>query len=223
MVFTFQKPISGKKGDDMAYVFRIETDNSLTAETEEPLKACAQNPLYLNELLTVFLSTCSVYFKNKTTVAAILKVLKHEVQPTDKAVLSTTSSNEVIEPATSYLLTPLDVSICKGLFYIHWNVTGNILQLDFPVEVDTGLQPTDTDSIPFADTNEVIEVLPATPMPSRSQLDRTKVKEAQLRAKLAAYKANRAHLEYIEKYGQEPSDSSDEEESDDESSESDSY
>ena len=50
---------------------------------------------------------------------------------------------------------------------------------------------------------------------NRTELDRTRVKEAQLRAKLAVYKANRAHLEYVEKYGQEPSDSEDDEEDSD--------
>jgi hypothetical protein len=218
MTITFQKPTTAKRGVDTAYVFRIETDQSLTAETENVVAACAQNPLYLNELLTAFLNSCAAYFKNKTTVANVLKLLKHEVPETS-------------DIAAPYTLTPTEIIICKGLFYLNWKITGEILQLDFPVDTDgplenaaaTLLRPTDADQIPFADTNEVIHIAPQNASFSRSELDRTKVKEAQLRAKLAVYKANRAHLEYVEKYGQEPSDSEEDEEDDDEDdSESDS-
>ena len=198
----------------MAYVFRIETDQPLTAETENVVAACGQNPLYLNELLTAFLDSCSTYFKNKTTVANVLKLLKHEVPST------------VSEGSTSpYHLTPTEIVICKGLFYLSWTVTGEILQLDFPVGIDTevsALSATDADQIPFAESNEVIYVTPSVSAQNRTELDRTRVKEAQLRAKLAVYKANRAHLEYVEKYGQEPSDSEDEEDDEEDDSESDS-
>lgn len=211
MTITFQKPVTAKRGADPAYVFRIETDRPLTAETENVVAACAQNPLYLNELLTVFLDSCSTYFKNKTTVANVLKLLKHEIP---------SSTSDVSAP---YTMTPTEIVICKGLFYLTWKITGEILQLDFPVDTEelletaaaTLLRPTDADQIPFADTNEVIHIAPQSASFSRTELDRTRVKEAQLRAKLAVYKANRAHLEYVEKYGQEPSDSEDDEEDDD--------
>ena len=211
MTITFQKPVTAKRGADTAYVFRIETDRPLTAETENVVGACAQNPLYLNELLTVFLDSCSSYFKNKTTVANVVKLLKHEIP---------SSISDVSAP---YTMTPTEIVICKGLFYLNWKITGEILQLDFPVDTEelletaatTLLRPTDADQIPFADTNEVIHIAPQSATFSRTELDRTRVKEAQLRAKLAVYKANRAHLEYVEKYGEEPSDSEDDEEDDD--------
>jgi hypothetical protein len=211
MTITFQKPVTAKRGADTAYVFRIETDRPLTAETENVVAACAQNPLYLNELLTVFLDSCSSYFKNKTTVANVVKLLKHEIP---------SSTSDVSAP---YTMTPTEIVICKGLFYLNWKITGEILQLDFPVDTEelletaatTLLRPTDADQIPFADTNEVIHIAPQSATFSRTELDRTRVKEAQLRAKLAVYKANRAHLEYVEKYGEEPSDSEDDEEDDD--------
>ena len=211
MTITFQKPVTAKRGADTAYVFRIETDRPLTAETENVVGACAQNPLYLNELLTVFLDSCSSYFKNKTTVANVVKLLKHEIP---------SSISDVSAP---YTMTPTEIVICKGLFYLTWKITGEILQLDFPVDTEelletaatTLLRPTDADQIPFADTNEVIHIAPQSATFSRTELDRTRVKAAQLRAKLAVYKANRAHLEYVEKYGEEPSDSEDDEEDDD--------
>jgi hypothetical protein len=217
MTITFQKPVTAKRGADPAYVFRIETDHPLTAETENVVAACAQNPLYLNELLTVFLDSCSSYFKNKTTVANVLKLLKHEVP----------STSDVSAP---YTMTPTEIVICKGLFYLTWKITGEILQLDFPVDTEelletaaaTLLRPTDADQIPFADTNEVIHIAPQSATFSRTELDRTRVKEAQLRAKLAVYKANRAHLEYVEKYGEEPSDSEDEDDDSEDSNDSES-
>jgi hypothetical protein len=70
------------------------------------------------------------------------------------------------------------------------------------------------DAIPLSNSNEVIQLQPPN---IRHIYDRQKVKEANLRAKLAQFKANRAHLEYLEKYGEDPSDSddSDSDESDD--------
>jgi hypothetical protein len=209
MTITFQKPVTAKRGADTAYVFRIETDLPLTAETENVVDACAQNPLYLNELLAAFLGSSASYFKNKPTVANVLKLLKHESQATEG----------LDGLGSPYQLLPIEIDICKGLFYLKWKITGEILQLDFPVELNlpetTGLRLTDADQIPFADTNEVIHVAPPLGSQARTELDRTRVKEAQLRAKLAVYKANRAHLEYVEKYGQEPSDSEDDEEDSD--------
>jgi len=209
MPITFQKPYTAKRGTDTAYVFHIRTDQHLTAETENVVAACGQNPPYLNTLLAAFLESSSTYFKNKTTVPNLLKALKHEVQPT--------VSESITAP---YTFTPQDIIVCKGITTLSWSITGEILQLDFPVDTeqeDSGLSATDADQIPFADTNEVIHVTPSFNAQTRSELDRTRVKEAQLRAKLAVYKANRAHLEYVEKYGQEPSDSEEEEEDDSES------
>jgi hypothetical protein len=215
MPVTFQKPHTEKRGADTAYVFHIGTDQHLTAETENVMAACGQNPLYLNTLLTAFLESCSTYFKNKTTVPNLLKALKHEVHPT--------ASESITAP---YTFTPLDIIVCKGITTVSWSITGELIQLDFPVETDQeelAIQLTDADQIPFAELNEVIHVTPSVSAQNRTELDRTRVKEAQLRAKLAVYKANRAHLEYVEKYGQEPSDSEEDEEDDDEDdSESDS-
>lgn len=209
MPVTFQKPYTEKRGTDTAYVFHIKTDQHLTAETENVIAACGQNPPYLNTLLAAFLESCSTYFKNKTTVPNLLKALKHKVQPTVSESIS-----------SPYTFTPLDIIVCNGITTLSWSITGEIIQLDFPVETDQEelvLSATDADQIPFADTNEVIHVTPSVSAQTRSELDRTRVKEAQLRAKLAVYKANRTHLEYIEKYGQEPSDSEEDEEDDSES------
>ena len=214
MPITFQKPYTAKRGTDTAYVFHIRTDQHLTAETENVVAACGQNPPYLNTLLAAFLESSSTYFKNKTTVPNLLKALKHEVQPT--------APESITAP---YTFTPQDIIVCRGITTLSWSITGEILQLDFPVEADQEdltLSVTDTDQIPFAESNEVIHVAPSVSTQNRTELDRTRVKEAQLRAKLAVYKANRAHLEYVEKYGQEPSDSEDDEDEDDEDSESES-
>jgi len=214
MPVTFQKPYTAKRGADTAYVFHIGTDQHLTAETENVVAACGQNPLYLNTLLAAFLESSSAYFKNKTTVPNLLKALKHEVHPT--------APESITAP---YTFTPQDIIVCKGITTVSWSITGELIQLDFPVEADQeelAIQLTDADQIPFAESNEVIHVTPSVSAQNRTELDRTRVKEAQLRAKLAVYKANRAHLEYVEKYGQEPSDSEDDEEDDEDDSESES-
>ena len=62
--------------------------------------------------------------------------------------------------------------------------------------------------------SDVVELQSSSP---RHLLDKQRVKEAALRARLAAMKADRAQYEYMEKYGEDVSDSSDMESDDSDS------
>lgn len=234
-MLTIHKPLAMKRGPDAAYVFRIDTDTPLTSFAETLVAACAETPAYVHGILTEFLRTSAGYFKTPLTVPSILRLLQHEVK-----------DSTAVPP---YRWTPTELVVCKNVFYLGWTVSGELLQLDISanddedhrttvdllpsnrssverlpsnrtlVEPILGNSSLDSDSIPFAPTNEVIH-LQGQQRNSRTELDRSRVKEAHLRAKLAVYKANRAHLEYVDKYGEEPDDSSEEEleDSDEESS-----
>jgi hypothetical protein len=132
-------------------------------------------------------------------VANVLKTLKHIVDSTASGSLT---------------FQPQSVQITARGFQIQWScLAEEVTLISLPDEDEV-------DDIPLSDTNEVIQLQTqnhnqATDI--RHVYDRQRVKEATLRAKLAQYKANRAHLEYVEKYGTDPSDSEDSEseESDD--------
>jgi hypothetical protein len=74
----------------------------------------------------------------------------------------------------------------------------------------------ETTELPLTGTENVLELQPAS---IRHVYDKQRVKEANLRAKLAQYKANRTHMEYLQKYGEDPSDSEDSDSEEEEDSE----
>jgi len=67
------------------------------------------------------------------------------------------------------------------------------------------------DAIPLTESSDVVSL----PLgrSSEATLDKRRVQEAALRAKLALLKAERTHAEYVQKYGQDASDESETEES----------
>ena len=83
----------------------------------------------------------------------------------------------------------------------------------------TGLED-DVDAIPLTDSSDVVSLRPAAER--EVLLDKRRVQEAALRAKLALLKAERTHAEYVQKYGQEASDESDSDETDSDETEEDS-
>ena len=150
----------------------------------------------LNTFLTEFLRLTSPHFAKPYSVTNVLKTLKHIVDSTASGSLT---------------FQPQSVQITVRGFQILWSCKAEEVALISLPDMDD-----EADDIPLSNTNEVIQ-LQTQPTDIRHVYDRQRVKEATLRAKLAQYKANRAHLEYLEKYGTDPSDSedSDSEESDD--------
>ena len=202
MVFTFHKPTAKKIGTTTTYSFRVETDQALTATVEgSPVAAltAAENAAWLTGFVDEFLRTSSSYFSKQTTTPALLKLLKHEVRD------ATTLSGPCI-------FVPQEITIVNGTFSTLWSVTAEPISISIPdQEPDApteGLETTEVDALPEAEGNEVLELQVPN---ARNQYDKQLVKEAYLRAKLAQYKANRTHMEYVDKYGEEPSDSEDSE------------
>jgi hypothetical protein len=88
------------------------------------------------------------------------------------------------------------------------------LLIDIPVEEESGdLEVADFSDLPTDEHASILDVVDP-----RHHMDKRRVQEANLRAKLAHLKAERAYAEYVQKYGTDPSDS--EEDSDSENSDS---
>jgi hypothetical protein len=189
------------------HTFELETDWILSSAGQSPAEvlpsALAKETEAIQIFLTEFLRLTAQYFAKPYSVATITKTLKHIADP------STATGSMTFQPKA--------IQISPKGFVIQWTCkqeeeSALISLPDMDYEEAIG----DIDEIPSAATNEVIQLQSPN---IRHIYDRQRVKEANLRAKLAQYKANRAHLEYLEKYGEAPSDSSDSEPDDSDESE----
>jgi hypothetical protein len=209
MVLTVKKPTYAKVTTptgttEGVHTFGLESDWSIAGVSvtgqlpaEVLSAALTKESGALSTFLTEFLRLTVQHFAKPYSVANVLKTLKHSVDSTASGSLR---------------FAPQAIQISMRGFQIQWTCkqeAEEIALISLPdMDVD------EADEIPLSNTNEVIQL--QTPN-VRHVYDRQKVKEAHLRAKLAQYKANRTHLEYVEKYGSDPSDSEDSEseESDD--------
>ena len=187
------------------HTFGLESSwivSGLSSGTQTPaevlLVALSKELGALSAFLTEFLRLTAQHFAKPYSVANVLKSLKHVVDSTATGSLQ---------------FQPQSIQITARGFQVIWSCKAEEVALISLPDMDD-----EADDIPLSDTNEVIQ-LQTQPLTTdiRHVYDRQRVKEATLRAKLAQYKANRAHLEYVEKYGTDPSDSEDSEseESDD--------
>jgi hypothetical protein len=205
MALVVKKPVYTKVttptgGSEPVHTFGLEspwTVSGLSSGSQTPaevlLAALTKESGALNAFLTEFLRLTAQHFAKPYTVSNVLKTLKHVVDSTASGSLS---------------FQPQSIQISVRGFALHWTcLAEEVALISLPDEDEM-------DDIPLSNTNEVIQ-LQTTDI--RHVYDRQRVKEANLRAKLAQYKANRTHLEYVEKYGSDPSDSEDSEseESDD--------
>jgi hypothetical protein len=210
MALTVKKPTYAKVTtptgtSEGVHTFGLESDwtvAGVTAGTQSPAEvlflALAKESGALNTFLTEFLRLTSQHFAKPYSVANVLKTLKHSVDSTASGSLR---------------FVPQAIQISMRGFQIQWTCKQEAEEVAL-ISLPDMDEADDADEIPLSNTNEVIQL--QTPN-VRHVYDRQKVKEAHLRAKLAQYKANRTHLEYVEKYGTDPSDSEDSEseESDD--------
>jgi hypothetical protein len=210
MKLTVQKPVYSKvttaTGTEPLHTFALESDfvlQGLGLPSQPPAEVLQSNVGKgigaVQELLTEFLRLTVQYFAKPYSVANVLKSLKHDVEPS-------TASGELC-------FSPKEIQISARGFLVRWTCKqGEESTLISLPDMESGDDVLgEIDAIPLSNTNDVIQLQSPN---VRHIYDRQKVKEANLRAKLAQYKANRAHLEYLEKYGADPSDS-DESDSDD--------
>jgi len=175
----------------------------------ESLKKCIiENNNWWNGFISTFLQASSKLFSKPYTVENINKIVKHTLQ-------SKTATFPV-----NVLLTPSNIQIKGGFFIVHWDYTCKPLVIDIPdledishpaYQIIDEVEELDVDDVPM-DKNTTEETLELEN--SAMLYDKQKVKEAQLKAKLAMYKAQHQLERFYEKYGTDVTDSESESETD---------
>ena len=234
------------------YTFVATTTEPLTGlfESEEPLSPVdyltrhllAQQAPWLAAFIAEFLKSTTKYFAKPYTPETVQSRLSHVVR--EKETLTPAPCSQVV-------YTPLQLAIFQGRFTLTWSVVQESNLIAIPEDTasqpspspadglwvktprsfvaeknvvmthppSTGLED-DVDAIPLTDSSDVVSLRPAAER--EVLLDKRRVQEAALRAKLALLKAERTHAEYVQKYGQEASDESDSDETDSDETEEDS-
>jgi hypothetical protein len=238
MAFTFSKPsftkvVSKTTGiAEPCYTFSVSTTTPLSAlfESEEsvsPVEYLSRSLLvdeaaWLDAFLAEFLKNSAKYFAKPFTPEVLRSRLSHEVQ-----------EQEPLSACAQVAYTPIRLVIFQGLFTVTWSVTqeaglisipdspspahlvaAKSLWVKSPAQFTSSgnviVENDEVDAIPLADSSDVVTFQKNEKESTR--LDKRRVQEAALRAKLALLKAERTHAEYIQKYGQEASDESDSDE-----------
>jgi hypothetical protein len=222
-LFSKKNPITGEAQN--CYTFELEKE-----EKDEPLQWLAEQKedlvietlvKQLNEsrswwysLLQGFLQAHSSSFSKQYTVEQLHKVIKHEWvhPPSDKD-----------ESFPFYLLTyPSQFQINGNVFFAKWSYLIEPVMIDIP-EIEKSMNTELLASTLPVSKNDLIEEVDIEKIPmdihstdapldasaSVRQMDRHRIKEAQLKAKLSLYKAQLQMRQYYDKYGEEYDDSED--------------
>ena len=188
----------------------VATDES-SISLESLNKCILENIQWWNAFIGNFLQMSSKLFSKPYTVDHINKIVKHSLNKTPTSF------------PINVLLTPDSIQIKGGTFIIHWGYTCESLVInipDFEDESDTDSPNTlnkinsefeelDVDDVPM-DKNTTEETLELEN--SAMLYDKQKVKESQLKAKIAMYKAQHQLERFYEKYGTDITDSESESE-----------
>ena len=232
---SFTKIVSPATGTaEPCYTFKITTTEPLTGlvESEEsqlPVDYLTRHLLPDNEpwihaFITDFLKSSTKYFAKPYTPETVRSRLSHAVQ--EKTPLPFCSQ---------VLYTPIHLDIFQGKFTLVWSFTHesgliaipdetvlvasspavDALWVKTPRQLSTGGGAKSTGAPTVLDSEAEVEAIPLTHSSdvvalarAPNTLDKRRVQEAALRAKLALLRAERTNAEYIQKYGQEASDES---------------
>ena len=214
----YKFPIEITTADD---VITTTTDDDITIET---LRNCViENINWWKSFLAQFIASSSKHFTKTYTVDALNKHVSHSLEKNASA----------IDFPVNVTFSPKEIMIFQGKFVLVWTYTTTKLVIDAPdldeddeesddeqvvdlgdikgavdevtipgPERCSGLEECDIDALPINSTGE-LELKDD----SSRYVEKRKVKEARLRAKLAVYKAERELSRYYEKYGVDVSDS----------------
>jgi hypothetical protein len=215
--------------DEELLSFVAESDKDISLQS---LQRCVvENIDWWIGFIGGFLKSAAKLFAKPYTVEQINKITKH--------TLINDVTTDGVYPV-SVIVSPKTIQIVGGTFIVNWGYTLENMVIDIPdlaeadetcIELSTsgvlpvsnkiieGVEELDISGLPEDkdSTGEALEI----ENPAKFY-EKQRVKEACLKAKLAAYKAQRQMNQYYEKYGDTISDSdseSDFETSDDESDE----
>lgn len=216
MTPAYQFDITSKDENEGLLCFLLESDTPLTTKAVE--EAVKENLSEWRTFLQKFLTATTSYFSRPYTVSHVERILCH-------AEVSCISN---VDPSL-----PRHVRCSPSMFHfssdklrVHWSAcempagialpeeeedVSPVLELTLPSEESSSLHEWDADTLP----EQATEASPTLLGDPAMLLERQRVKEARLRAKLAVYRAQYQMNRYYDKYGDELSESEDE--SDDES------
>jgi hypothetical protein len=233
----YSKVINPKTGNqEPRYIFQIEYQPneeglSFLAESasDVTLQAVQNNVLnnitWWNSFLNLFLQLTAKLFSKPYSVENINRITKHTLNTNN-------TSNSFPANVTLY---PKSIEISGGIFWVNWGYELESISIDIPDLAEPNVLPVSNNSNNSNKIIEGIEELNIDEIPVGSNntedaleldspakfYDKQRVKEARLKAKLAVYKAQRQMAKYVEKYGNEVSDSDTEYDSSDDESEED--
>jgi hypothetical protein len=194
--------------DASPVIFLLEPHTPLTVKRVEEVLLSEQE--WWHGFLQSFLTATTPYFTRTYTVQHLQRILRHLLSPTNPFSPS--------EPHHICCI-PRMLELIGGQLLVHWSYTSQLARIDIPDDLplpavspsDGGMREWDVDLVP-----EQLDSTESLTHPERL-LDKQRVREARLKAKVAVYRAQYQMNRYYEKYGDEVSESEpDSEEEDDE-------
>lgn len=226
MAFSFQKPRYLSKRvnpitqkPEPSYQFDIQyhgaiEESPLTWIAYEDMPFCLSSLIeelthqltWWNSLINQFLQATKAYFSKPYTVQQLLKIIQHRM--------------DIDSDITSYPLCvyciPNRIEFVGGVMYVDWIYTTKPAWIHIPVEDQentdcpvslnekviqdhSDLEEWDPDMVPMTGENVIED--------GAKQLDKQRVREARLKAKVAMYRAQYQMNRFYDKYGDEVSDS----------------
>jgi len=225
---TFQTPkyskvINPKTGNaEPCYSFSVEhhASEKLSIVAEEPVtlehlsQTLQENTEWWNRWIASFLEASAKHFSKPYTVQHIHKITKHHL----------TQMEDTVFPANVFFY-PRTIQIHGGAFGVEWAYESSPVTIEIP-ELQEEEETLPVSQATESDVQEMnLEEVPVDPNATEDSLtlntptkfyEKSKVKEARLKAKIAMYRAQHQMNKYYEKYGTEVTDSDTEEESEEE-------
>lgn len=164
--------------------------------------------------LQSFLTATASYFTRTYTVQHLQRILCHLLS-SPVCSISSTASSPYPEPHHICCI-PQTLELIGGQLLVHWLYQSTPAGIDIPDELP--VQPSQTREMEEWDLDAVPEQSNATETlsPPEKLIDKQRVREARLKAKLAVYRAQYQMNRYYDKYGDDLSESEpDSEESED--------
>jgi len=224
--------------EDAPLAIFLDAEGVLTAQhLEEGVREVEE---WWVSFLQSFLAASTAYFSRPYTAQHLQRILRHLLVPTSSGVTSASASASASTPVPypqRVCCVPAVLELIGGQLLVHWKYESYPARIDIPEEPNTSPVPVpapapalalapappDSTEIEEWDANAVPEEHTTEPLENPAMLlEKQRVKEARLRAKLAVYRAQYQMNRFQDKYGQEVSDSeSDETDEDEEEDEDD--